>query len=71
MHHHRCDMCGAAASVHFASLDAWLCATCATTVSRARRHATRQERAGRIVLDVAPRAIRRTERDVVGHLRLN
>ena len=60
MQRDQCELCGAEASIRFASVSAWLCAACATKVSQARR-ARRQWPAERPTLNVAPLAIRRTE----------
>ena len=60
MEHKRCDVCGADASLRLTGVQAWLCAACATKISRARRMA-RQRAAGQVTFEVAPLAIRSTE----------
>ena len=65
-----CDVCGSAASIRLASIQAWLCAACATTILRERRLSTRRLR-GRAVLSAAPPAIRRTESRYRNNVLLN
>lgn len=67
---HRCERCGDTDDVRIASLSAWLCCVCATHVLRERRLATRRT-TGRVTLDVAPAAIRRTEQHATTHYRKN
>ena len=71
MQQYRCERCGAAGTVRLASVSAWLCAACATSIGYERRHALRQQQTGRISLNVAPPVIRRTEYHAIPHLRLN
>jgi ribosomal protein L37AE/L43A len=67
MQQYRCERCGGEGTVRLASVSAWLCAACATALG----HKLRQQQAGRVVLSVAPPAIRRTEYHTISHLRLN
>ena len=67
----RCERCGAAGTMRLASVGAWTCTTCATAISQEHLHARRRQRSGRATVTIAHAAIRRTERPVIGHLRLN
>lgn len=70
MHVDRCERCGDTAEVRIARLNAWLCCVCATHVMHERRLATRRP-TGRVTLDIAPLAIRRTEHHTTTHYRKN
>jgi hypothetical protein len=64
-----CARSGREGTVYLASVGAWTCAACATTISQARRRARRQ-RPGRIGLEIPPPAMHRTEHQAIQHLRL-
>jgi hypothetical protein len=71
MQQYRCERCGGAGTVRLASVSAWLCAACATALGYERRHALRQQSAGRISVSGAPPVIHRMEYHAIPHLRLN
>jgi hypothetical protein len=69
MRHEQCERCNSEASVRLESVGAWLCASCATTVSR-RRRATRRRHASLALQGTPPLSIRRVDYRYVANPRL-
>jgi hypothetical protein len=69
MRREQCEHCNGEASIRLASVDAWLCANCATRIGR-QRSATRRRHASLAFRGTPPLSIRRADYHYFGSVRL-